>query len=203
VGGDLSVSATFTIAGTAFGDLDGHDPVRRDGASPGDVVAVSGALGRAARGLELLFRLGVDHEGVPDAALAAALRDRDPDVGWQLAPTPPVQDGPAAALAGATAMLDLSDGLALDAGRLARASSVVVDLDPAALGADPHAALAGGEDHSLFATFPAGAELPGGFRRVGTVVDPAGGAPRVTVAGRDLDEVGGWDPYRRWSGEQG
>ncbi|KIU03655.1 thiamine-phosphate kinase [Frigoribacterium sp. MEB024] len=203
VGGDLSVSPTFTVAVTAFGDLEGRPPVRRDGARVGDVVAVSGALGRSARGLDLLFRLGVDHDGVPDTAAAAALRERDPDVGWHLAPSPPVADGRSAALAGATAMLDLSDGLALDAGRVARASGVVVDLSARALGDDPRLALSGGEDHSLFATFPPDVALPGGFRAVGTVRDPAGGAPRVTVDGSDLGESGGWDPYRLWSGEQG
>lgn len=98
VGGDLSVSPTATIAVTAFGDLGGRAPVRRDGARPGDVVAVSGALGRSGRGLDLLFALGVDHAGAPDAALAAGLRSRDPDVGWHLAPTPPIGDGVAAAL---------------------------------------------------------------------------------------------------------
>jgi len=203
VGGDLSVSPTFTVAVTAFGDLEGRVAVRRDGARPGDVVAVSGALGRSARGLDLLFRLGVDHDGTPDATRAAALRERDPDVGWHLAPTPPVADGPAAALAGATSMLDLSDGLALDAGRVARASGVVVDLARSALGDDPRLALAGGEDHSLLATFPRGAALPGGFRVVGTVHDPDGGAPRVTVDGDEIAGAGGWDPYRLWSGGQG
>jgi thiamine-monophosphate kinase len=203
VGGDLSVSPTFTVAVTAFGDLEGRAPVRRDGARPGDVVAVSGALGRSARGLDLLFRLGVDHDGVPDTAAAAALRERDPDVGWHLAPTPPVADGRSAAVAGATAMLDLSDGLALDAGRVARASGVVVDLSARALGDDLRLALSGGEDHSLFATFPPDTALPGGFRVVGTVSDPAGGAPRVTVDGSDLGEAGGWDPYRLWSGALG
>ena len=154
-------------------------------------------VGSQGRGLE------VDHDGVPDAALAREVRERDADVGWQLAPTPPIADGPAAALAGATAMLDLSDGLALDASRLARASGVVLDLESTALGVDPHAALAGGEDHSLLATFPADADLPGGFRRLGTVRDVEGGAPRVAVDGHDLGEPGGWDPYRLWTGQQG
>ena len=203
VGGDLSVSPTFTVAVTAFGDLEGRAPVRRDGARPGDVVAVSGALGRSARGLDLLFRVGVDHEGRPDASAAEALRARDADVGWHLAPTPPVADGRAAAIAGATAMLDLSDGLALDAGRVARAGGVVVDLTAAALGDEVRLSLSGGEDHSLFATFPPGVPLPGGFRAVGTVRDTAGGAPRVTLDGSDLGEAGGWDPYRLWSGGQG
>lgn len=203
VGGDLSVSATMTIAVTAFGDLEGRSPVTRDGAREGDVVAVSGALGRSARGLELLFRLGVDHDGVPDRAAATALRERDPDVGWQLAPTPPIVDGPIAARAGATAMLDLSDGLALDAGRVARASGLVVDLDSSALGGDPTAALAGGEDHSLLATFPPGAALPGGFRAIGVVRAVGSGEPRVVVDGGDAGPEGGWDPYRLWSGERG
>lgn len=203
VGGDLSVSATLTVAVTAFGDLEGRAPVRRDGARAGDVVAVSGALGRSARGLDLLFRLGVDHEGVPDARAAAALRRRDPDIGWHVAPTPPVADGPAAARAGATSMLDLSDGLALDAGRVALASDVVIDLSSSLLGDDPAAALAGGEDHSLFATFPPDVDLPGGFRAVGHVHDRAGGAPRVTVDGSEPGEPGGWDPYRLWSGARG
>jgi thiamine-monophosphate kinase len=203
VGGDLSVSATLTIAVTAFGDLEGRRPVTRDGARAGDVVAVSGALGRAARGLALLFRLGVDHDGVPDAAVAAGLRERDPDVGWQLAPTPPVADGPLAARAGATAMLDLSDGLALDAGRVARASGVVIDLESGSLGGEPAAALAGGEDHSLLATFPPDAILPGGFRAIGTVRAAGAGAPPVLVDGADPGAAGGWDPYRLWSGDRG
>jgi thiamine-monophosphate kinase len=203
VGGDLSVSATLTIAVTAFGDLEGRRPVTRDGARVGDVVAVSGALGRAARGLALLFRLGVDHDGVPDATAAAGLRERDPDVGWQLAPTPPVADGPLAARAGATAMLDLSDGLALDAGRVARASGVVIDLDSGSLGDEPTSALAGGEDHSLFATFPPETILPGGFRAIGTVRAAGPGAPPVLVDGADPGAAGGWDPYRLWSGDRG
>ncbi|MBX3092753.1 MAG: thiamine-monophosphate kinase, partial [Cryobacterium sp.] len=75
VGGDLSVSATFTIAVTAFGDLEGREPVSRSGARPGDVVAVSGALGEAAAGLHVLFTRAVDGRGTPDAALADALRE--------------------------------------------------------------------------------------------------------------------------------
>ncbi|MCU1529936.1 MAG: thiL [Frondihabitans sp.] len=202
VGGDLSVSPTMTIAVTAFGDLEGRESVRRNGARVGDIVAVSGALGRSGRGLDLLFRLGVDHRAEPDATLARALRERDPDVAWHLAPTPPVADGVLASVAGATSMLDLSDGLALDAGRVALASGVVIDLEAAALGSDPRGALAGGEDHSLFATFLEGTPLPGGFRRIGRV-RPQDPAPTVTVDGRPLADATGWDPYSGWSGAQG
>jgi thiamine-monophosphate kinase len=197
VGGDLSVSDTLTIAVTAFGDLAGRAPVLRSGARPGDVVAVSGVLGRAAAGLALLFGRGTV-DGQPDASAAAALRASDPDlVAAQLAPTPPIADGVLAAEAGATAMLDLSDGLALDARRVAQASGVAISLDAAAIGS--REALDGGEDHSLLATFPPGTPLPGGFRLIGTVVVGSG----LLVDGQHYDERGGWDPYEQWSGGRG
>ena len=195
VGGDLSVSSTLTIAVTAFGDLEGRAPILRSGAGVGDQVAVSGPLGAAASALRLLFTEAVDAEGGPDAGRAAALRSR---TGAQLAPTPPIGDGPLAALAGATAMLDLSDGLAIDSARLAKASQVGIDFHSAALGPDAAGALAGGEDHSLLATFPAGAALPGGFRAVGLVRAGAG----ISVDGAAV-EGAGWDPYRGWNGRSG
>ena len=61
------------------------------------------------------------------------------------------------------------------------------------------AALAGGEDHALLATFPAGATLPGGFRRIGTVRAGSG----LTIDGREYGERGGWDPYDGWNGGAG
>ncbi|HEV7186206.1 MAG TPA: thiamine-phosphate kinase [Leifsonia sp.] len=200
VGGDLSVSATFTIAVTAFGDLQGRRPVLRSGAGPGDIVAVSGDLGVAATGLRLLFERAVDVRGEPDRAqFEGVLREYPDAVTAQLRPRPPIEDGPLAADAGATAMLDLSDGLALDARRVAEASGVAIDLDPSALGADMHAALIGGEDHGLLATFPADAILPGGFRRIGHVASGSG----LLVAGRPFSERGGWDPYVGWDGNAG
>lgn len=205
VGGDLSASATLMIAVTAFGDLEGRDAVLRSGARAGDVVAVSGSLGLAAEGLALLFERAVDSEGVPDAVRARALRDEFPEaVGAQLAPRPPLSDGIAAALAGATSMLDISDGLVIDARRIAAASGVTIDLDSvaikaAAVNAD---ALSGGEDHALLATFPPAVVLPGGYRRIGTV---QGGkvqtGPGLTVDGREYADRGGWDPFEDWSGE--
>ncbi len=197
VGGDLSVSDTLTIAVTAFGDLEGREPVLRSGARPGDTVAVSGPLGAAAAGLHLLFSRAVDDSGEPDAKLAARLRPR---AAAQLSPTPPIADGPLAALAGATSMLDLSDGLAIDAERVARASDVVIDFDGSALGDDPLRALGGGEDHSLLATFPAGVTLPGGFRPIGRVRESArDGArdERILLDGRP-HPVTGWDPFTGW-----
>jgi thiamine-monophosphate kinase len=195
VGGDLSVSSTLTIAVTAFGDLGGREPVLRSGAQVGDQVAVSGPLGAAAAALQLLFAEAVDESGEPDARRAAELRAT---TAAQLAPKPPIGDGLLAAMGGATAMLDLSDGLAIDSARLARASGVGVDFESALLGADVGLALGGGEDHSLLATFPASVALPGGFRRVGTVFAGEG----IRVDGATAPSVG-WDPYRNWNGAQG
>ena len=204
VGGDLSVSSTLTIAVTAFGDLEGRAPVTRAGARPGDTVAVSGVLGAAAYGLQLLFASAP----APDATAAAALKLEHPAaIAAQLAPSPPIADGSAAAIAGATAMLDLSDGLAIDARRLALASGVALDLSAEAVAAgfpfdephDPRVCLDGGEDHSLLATFPPGVALPAGFRAIGSVVDGEG----VLVDGVAYLARSGWDPYENWNGEAG
>ncbi|MDP9220885.1 MAG: thiamine-phosphate kinase, partial [Actinomycetota bacterium] len=117
------------------------------------------------------------------------------------------------ALAGASALLDVSDGLVRDAGRIASASEVTIDLDLAALesrAAQVSAAaealghkdlailwvLTGGEDHALVACFPLGA-VPSAFEVVGSVVAPAGrpvllsGVPPETVVG----SASGWDHF--------
>ncbi|WP_139416859.1 thiamine-phosphate kinase [Agromyces laixinhei] len=200
VGGDLSASSVLTLAVTAFGDLEGRPPVTRSGARPGDVVAHAGARGDAARGLALLFDEATDASGEPDAAAAEAARARHPGlIAAQLAPSPPVAAGTAAAIAGATAMLDVSDGLARDARRIAQASGVGIDFSAAALGPELRLALAGGEDHGLLATFPAGAALPEPFEAIGRVTDAAG---LLFVDGIAIDSAG-WDPYSGWDGRSG
>ncbi|HEU0206922.1 MAG TPA: thiamine-phosphate kinase [Pseudolysinimonas sp.] len=216
VGGDLSVSDTLVVAVTAFGDLEGRAPVLRSGAQPGDVVAVSGPLGRAAQGIALLFAHAVDADGRPDAALVPALRRaHSAELAAQLTPRPPLADGVRAAVAGATAMLDLSDGLALDARRLAQASAVTIDLDGIAIGVAGLAlegdreevlgaeALTGGEDHSLLATFPRGISLPGDFRPIGHVLAAGDAGPELLVDGVVFSAHGGWDPYADWNGTRG
>ena len=197
-GGDLTASDTLTIAVTAVGVLDGRAPVLRSGARPGDVVAVAGNLGAAARGLAVLFDRFRDPEGIPVAVdpgvLDVAARA---DLAAQLRPEPPVALGAAAADAGATAMMDVSDGLLLDATRLADASGVTIDLS----GIPDGPALRGGEDHALLATFPAGASLPEGFRLVGRVRDRRVAA--VIVDGTPPSGPGGWDPLRDWDAVRG
>ena len=163
-------------------------------------MAVAGELGAAAAGLALLFQRATDADGSPNARLAAGLRgEHRVTVEAQLRPVPPIAAGPRAALAGANAMLDLSDGLALDARRIAQASGVGIDIERSELGAEPERALAGGEDHSLLACFPPELPLPAGFRRIGRVVAGAG----LLVDGELYNGLGGWDPYAGWDGERG
>ncbi|PPG90326.1 thiamine-phosphate kinase [Rathayibacter rathayi] len=214
VGGDLSASATLTLSITAFGSLDGRPPVLRSGARPGDVLALAGPLGRAGLGLRLLFEQARE-EGEPSADLAARLRERHPSLlDAQLRPTAPIAAGTAAGGI-ASAMMDVSDGVVLDARRMSRASAVVIDLDPAAV--DAHArqltrvegvdldlaralVLGGGEDHAMLACFPPATVLPEEFVPLGVVRE---GAPEVRLGGVALDERGGWDPYLGWDGAAG
>lgn len=214
VGGDLSASATLTLSITAFGSLDGRPPVLRSGARPGDVLAVAGPLGRAGLGLRLLFERARE-EGEPSAALAARLRERFPALlDAQLRPTAPIAAGIAAGGI-ATAMMDVSDGVVLDARRLARASGVVIDLEAEAverrarellefegvtLDLARALVLGGGEDHAMLACFASRTALPSGFTALGVVRE---GAPEVRLNGAPLVERGGWDPYLGWDGSQG
>ncbi|MFC7790486.1 thiamine-phosphate kinase [Microbacterium sp. MAHUQ-60] len=202
VGGDLTVSDLLTIAVTALGDLGGRNAVLRSGARPGDVVALAGELGAAAAGLEILFDRG--REGTTPVPLVRTGMDAGQlhALDRQLRPVPPIALGGAAADAGATAMMDVSDGLALDAGRIAEASQVSIDfasaaIDVLAFGGDRSRALRGGEDHGLLATFPTDAVLPEGFRAIGSVV--ARTADAVLLDGAAIPP-GGWDPYRDWDG---
>ena len=200
VGGDLSSGDAIVVAVTVHGDLEGGAPVLRSGARPGDVVAHAGVLGRSAAGLDLLS--GSEETTAYPDLVSAYLR-----------PDPPIGSGARARLAGATAMLDVSDGMLRDGGRIARASGVVLDLDPLTLSSPRDLAalaeagrvldvdpvrwvLTGGEDHGLLATFPAGADLPPEFRVVGRVLEAtAERGPAVTVQGVVPDGDEGWDHF--------
>ena len=208
VGGDLSAGEQIVCAISVNGDLAGLRPVLRSGARPGDVVALAGVVGRSAAGLAVL-ESGLAGSG---ESLPAGLADV---VGAYLRPDPPITAGPEAARAGATAMIDLSDGLLRDAGRVAAASGVVVDLAPLerafepdvlavaaaadAVEGDPVAwVLTGGEDHGLLATFPPDVPLPADFRPIGRVREPddRASAGAVLVDGRSAPVTGlGWDHF--------
>jgi thiamine-monophosphate kinase len=190
VGGDVTSGPTVMISVTALGSLEGRPAVPRSGAQAGDVVAVCGRLGWAAAGLAVLTR---------------GFRSPGAVVGAHRAPEPPYAAGPAAALAGATAMIDTSDGLLADLGHVAVASGVQISLRRsafeaperlvevgAALGVDPVGwMLTGGEDHALAATFPVGVTLPEGFVEIGTVEEGEG----VLVDGEPYAGVAGWDHF--------
>ncbi|WP_344025062.1 thiamine-phosphate kinase [Pseudonocardia kongjuensis] len=197
VGGDLTSGPVIVVSVTALGSLQGRSPVLRSGARPGDRVAVCGRLGWSAAGLAVLGR-GFRSP----AALVNAHR----------VPVPPYAAGPAAAAAGATAMIDVSDGLLADLAHVAHASAVAVRLRsraftvPAklaeigsALGLDPlRWVLTGGEDHALVATFPQDVALPADWAEVGTVEPPGEDGPGVTVDGRPYDGDAGWIHFAKY-----
>jgi len=212
VGGDTARADSVVLSVTALGDLAGRRPVLRSGASPGDVIAVAGPLGRSAAGLALLAA------GVTADATSAALAGL---VAAHLRPSPPYQAGPEAAMLGATAMIDVSDGLVADLGHIAAASGVALDIDSSSLviggplaeaaamlrdksdsygtnsGFSTHSiarewVLTGGEDHSLVAMFPASAVLPSQWQVIGHVRAGAG----VTVDGAPHEGPGGWQHFR-------
>jgi thiamine-monophosphate kinase len=127
IGGDTARAASVILAVTGLGDLAGRNPVCRSGAAPGDIVVVAGPLGLAAAGLALLSA-GLGGAGLGGAGLGAAGFAESPLVAAQLRPAPPYDAGPEAADLGATAMIDISDGLLADLGHVAAASGVRVDL---------------------------------------------------------------------------
>ncbi|WP_166429913.1 thiamine-phosphate kinase [Nesterenkonia sphaerica] len=230
-GGDLGTGPDVSVTITAVGEP--QEPGRlltRTGAGAGEVLAVCGRLGYAAAGLALLEQSGAgprgsravkDQEAEPDqqAGLAAECRAAECRAAEcraaecraaQLRPQPPLTAGGQALRAGATAGMDLSDGLLRDAARLAEASQVQILLDPTALrdaarelepvaehclGAGPALAwdwvLSGGEDFGLLATFDSAAELPTGFRVIGHLLAVSPGAgPSGSVPGVSVDGVG-------------
>jgi thiamine-monophosphate kinase len=221
IGGDVTRSPSLTLAVTCVGhEPEGGRLVTRAGAQVGDVVAVTGELGGAAAALELLT------SGDPEAGAERAARGgsaaldpavRDALLPRQLDPRPRLDAGAALSAAGATAMIDVSDGVGADAGHVARASGARVQLEAHLLplaeglrelyGSEDRAlatAISGGEDFELLVTLPeegferaAEAVATYGLTQIGRVMEPMEGEDVTILAsdGRAL-EPGGFDHMR-------
>jgi thiamine-monophosphate kinase len=195
VGGDITGGRDVTVSVTALGAMDGRDPVLRSGARPDQVVALTGRTGWAAAGMAVLQRGFRSPRAVVEA---------------QRVPEVPYGQGRVAAAAGATAMIDVSDGLLADLGHVARASAVVVEVDlaafevpevlqavAAATGKDPYALLlTGGEDHALVACFGSMEAVPSAWRVIGrTRAVGEDEEPRVLVDGSVWEGATGCDHF--------
>jgi thiamine-monophosphate kinase len=209
-GGDVSRSATLSVSVTVVGWAD--DPgelIGRDGARPGDLVAITGTLGGAGAGLALL-------EGSVDGALVGLGRRAAAELHRRYAsPDARLDAGRALAQLGARALIDISDGVATDVRHIARRSGVCIELEAArlprqdgvdavarALGRDPaQFAATAGEDYELCACVPvaARAALEREWRRrelgpltwIGQVRE-AGGAPGLRFTDV-VGELSGWE----------
>ena len=198
VGGDLSRGEHVAISVTVTGEVAPGRAVTRAGARPGDVLAVTGSLGASAAGLRIA-RGGRIRDDVDRRLVRAHLR-----------PVARVGEGAVLARHGATSMMDVSDGLAIDLSRLVAASGVRGRLRssdlPVAAGATQEEALGGGEDYELLVTLPsdavasAAAELHGTY---GTPLTPIGdvlegdGVVAVGDDGRDRSlDPAGWAHFR-------
>lgn len=189
LGGDTTAGDGVVLVGSGLGEMRGMSPLLRSGAQPGDVLAVHGHLGCAAAGLMQLKR------GDEAGACVEA----------QLLPQPDYSAARAAATA-ATSMIDTSDGLVIDAGHIAKSSSVDIDISradtpvlscvravAAECGVDVwHWVLGGGEDHAFLATFPDETSVPPGFTVIGRV-SPGDG--QVTIDGQAWTHSPGFEHF--------
>ena len=216
VGGDLS-AAPQTVVSVALWGRPAAEPLKRSGASPGDAVFVSGHPGQAAAGLRLARILSAfAQQGSQPTPRFPELTDADQST--LLAafhdPVPRVALGLALARQGlATAAIDVSDGLGVDAARLARASHVRVVVEKALLPLSRplrafaemenldvvELALAGGDDYELLFTAPEAAagrlealsgELGVSVTRIGRVEEGSGAALRDGALLRDIGSLG-------------
>ncbi len=197
LGGNLSRAAEVSVHSTVIGVVPADaPPLVRSGARAGDRVWLAGLVGRAGRACRALLHdaASVDR----DAALAPALRAFR-------RPRALLREGRLARELGAHAMIDLSDGLAHDVRRIAKASAVAIVLDgptvfsasgsPSATDDDRVLIVDGGEDFALVATAPAGVDLSNaGFAAIG-VVEAGSGAWIVEERGRVELKATGYDHF--------
>jgi thiamine-monophosphate kinase len=208
VGGDLSGCPTMVVAVAVTGSVDDGPPaVARAGACSGDTLFVTGPLGAAAAGLRRLREAAGPSATPKDVAADPAADPADQAAIRRLVdahrrPRARLAEGEVARRAGASAMVDVSDGLAADLGHLADASALGVALDvvPCAPGATLDDALGGGEDYELVIAAPDPAALVGAFDRAGLrpplrmgvcVADPS----LRTLAGGALGAAGWEHPF--------
>lgn len=200
VGGDIAEGEMISLSVALLGEATGA-AITRAGARPGDVIGVTGELGAAAGGL-LLLKAGA-------GSTSPELVER------QVRPRARVLEGRAIAAAGATAMIDVSDGFLADLTHLLDAGEVGCRIDPAAVPVAPslnavgdkvdvrELALTGGEDYELLFTVPPDRwdELDSGVNAGGGRVTRLGEitASERTVGDRRLEEWNspGWDHLRR------
>jgi len=205
VGGDLSSSTLLVVSVAAVGPAADHvvPVLSRAGARPGDHLFVTGPLGGSAAGLRRTRGGGTDGGGPADggaADIGAAARVPPAGTSAHRRPVARILEGVAARGAGASACIDVSDGLAADVTHLAEASAVGLDLevpDPVVVeGATRDEALYGGEDYELVVATPDPDALLAAFTRAGLRAPLAIGRCTDRTAGRRLDgaplETGGW-----------
>lgn len=208
LGGDVSRAPVLVVGVTVVGHAPSAEAMLpRSGARPGDAICITGRVGAAAAGLQLLEHPELS-DGL-DPAVAEALRRR------QLEPQPRLEAGAALARAGASAMIDVSDGVGADAAHMAEASGVRIELDAerlplaegvaevaAAAGIDRLDLASGGEDYELLiATAPTlvaaatEAAAEAGLTEIGRVVPGAGAVIRLADTTERLPA--GFDQLRR------
>lgn len=219
-GGDVTRAPELFLAVTVVGHAGDPDAfVSRSGARPGDALVLTGEIGGAATGLRLLEAGAGAAEPPTGRSTAPAAPNRTGALARQLEPTPRLAAGRALAGAGATAMIDLSDGLGGDAGHLAEGSRVGLRIDaeaiPLAPGSrelmvagerDPWELLGGGEDYELLATVPperleeatrAVQEKEGiALTRIGEAI--AGEGVEIRLPGDRVLRPVGFDQLARW-----
>jgi thiamine-monophosphate kinase len=144
-GGNISAGGELSITTTVFGEA--YAPLRRAGARPGELVFVTGRLGGPGAALDAL------RSGKRDARHHARHHERFAH------PVPRLAEARWLAANGATAAIDISDGLVSDAGHLAAASGVGIIIEPSSLplvdGIRAREALVSGEEYELLIAAPA------------------------------------------------